>query len=260
MDYADREKIKGINAKRAEIIVAGSQVFAAVMREVGLAGFKFLPYGLRDGLLAQMAAEFDAKSASHLQIEADRKDTLERLLKKYQVDRKYASKVRDLALQLFDQLKSVHGLHQDYREWIGAAALLIETGAFVNQAGRHRHTYYVVSHSELFGFSKLARQAIAVIARYQGNSRAQVDDAIMRGLPSPVRLDVLKAIAVLRLAKALNQSRQSHVISVKVKARGHQVRLEFRSKGSIDLERWAVDKESNYLREVFGREFALPSS
>src|SRR5947209_4958869 len=50
-----RAAIKGINPKRAEIIVAGAAVYAEVLHACGLKGFRYSPLGLRDGILAQMA-------------------------------------------------------------------------------------------------------------------------------------------------------------------------------------------------------------
>src|SRR5262245_27673235 len=56
-----RAAIKGINPKRAQIIVAGATVYAHVLHACGLKGFRYSPLGLRDGLLAQMAAEYDER-------------------------------------------------------------------------------------------------------------------------------------------------------------------------------------------------------
>jgi exopolyphosphatase/guanosine-5'-triphosphate,3'-diphosphate pyrophosphatase len=250
-----RATIKGINAKRAEIIVAGAAVYAHLLSSCGLKGFRYSPLGLRDGLLAQMAAEHDQGSRSHRQLESDRQDVLLNIVRRYRVDMKNAEHVRNLALSLFDQSRSVHQLEKGFREWIAAAAMLYEVGNYINPVGRHRHTYYTIAHSELFGFSPIQRQIIAIIARFQGNSRPQLRDRLVKVLPAHLRAEVIKAIAILRVARTLNQGRREAVHSIQVRARGGDITIAAKTgRAGADLEMWAAGKEVSYFREVFGRE------
>ncbi len=71
-----RATIKGINSKRAEIVVAGAAVYEQIMQGCGLRGFRYSPLGLRDGILAQMSAVYDKQTRSHQQLESDRQDVL----------------------------------------------------------------------------------------------------------------------------------------------------------------------------------------
>jgi exopolyphosphatase/guanosine-5'-triphosphate,3'-diphosphate pyrophosphatase len=130
---------------------------------------------------------------------------------------------------------------------------------YVNPVGRHRHAYYIVSQSELFGFTPLQRRIIATVARFQGNSKPQLRDRLIKVLPAPVRPDVIKATALLRVARALNQGRRGAVQSIRASLRDGQlvINLKTRRGGSVDLELWAAEKEVVYFREVFGRELSF---
>lgn len=255
----ERAAIKGINSKRAEIVIAGAAVYARILEVCGLRGFRYSPLGLRDGILAQMAAEYDEQSRSHRQLASDRQDILLDISGRYGVDQAHAEHVRKLAWSLFDQTRSMHRLDKDFREWIGAAAMLYEVGTYVNPVGRHRHAYYIVSRSELFGFTPLQRKVIATIARFQGNSKPQLRDRLIKVLPAPIRSDVIKATALLRVARALNQGRRGAVQSVRAAAHNGQINISVkaRSRAGVDLELWAGEKEVVYFREVFGRELNL---
>src|SRR5262245_10754046 len=259
LTHRQRSAIKGINSKRAEIVIAGAAVYAHIMDSCGLNAFRYSPLGLRDGILAQMAAEYDEHTRSHRQLESDRHDVLLNTSRRYGTDLLNAEHVRTLAWSLFDQTRSMHRLDKDFREWIGAAAMLCEVGNYVNPVGRHRHAYYIVSHSELFGFTPLQRKIIATIARFQGNSRPQLRDRLVKVLPAPCRSDVIKAIAILRVARALNQGRREAVQALRATARNGQliIRLKTRRRSGVDLELWAGEKEVAYFREVFGRELSL---
>jgi exopolyphosphatase/guanosine-5'-triphosphate,3'-diphosphate pyrophosphatase len=250
-----RADIKGINQKRAEIVVAGATVYSHILSLCGLKSFRYSPLGLRDGVLAEMVAEYDRHTRSRHQLESDREDVLVTTMERYDVDRENAKHIRGLALLLFDQTRSVHHLDKEFREWIGAAAMLYEVGAFINPAGRHRHAYYVISRSELFGFTPLQRKIIATIARFQGNSRPHDRDSLIKQLPAGLRSDVIKATTLLRVARALNQGRQGAVRRLRATSRDGHVTISINpGRDGADLELWAGEKEVPYFREVFGRD------
>lgn len=253
-----RATIKGINSKRAEIVVAGAAVYEQIMQGCGLRGFRYSPLGLRDGILAQMSAVYDKQTRSHQQLESDRQDVLLNTARRYQVDMDNAAQVRKLALGLFDQTRAMHRLEKGFREWIGAAAMLYEVGNYVNPVGRHRNSYYIISHSELFGFTPMQRKLIAVIARFQGNSRPQLGDRLIKLLPAQIRSEAIKAIALLRVARSLNQGRRSAVRLLRVTSReGNLVITMKAGRAGADLEVWAAEKEVDYFRAVFGRELVF---
>ena len=261
LDKDGRKAIPGINSRRAEIIVAGSAVFAELMQRYKIKSFRYSPMGLRDGILAQMAADFDARSRSHKQMESDREDAVKALCRRYQVDVVHAEQVRRFAGLLYGSLRSIHQLPAEYAELIGTAAMLHESGAYVNHTGRHRHTYYLLANSEIFGYTPEQRQRVAAIARYQGNSRPVETDPIMRNFSNQVRTEVIKAVCVLRVARALDQGRHNAVrnISTRITSRSVQVSLRAVRTGA-DLELWTAEKEVPYFRAVFGRELLFKSS
>jgi exopolyphosphatase/guanosine-5'-triphosphate,3'-diphosphate pyrophosphatase len=251
----DRRKLPGIGPKRAEIIAAGAVVYADLLEHCQLHGFRYSPLGLRDGLLAQMAAEFDRSTQSGRQIESERWDSLRAAVDHYGVDLKHVLQVRESAVHLFDRMKAVHRLPPEYREWLGAAAMLYEVGDYVNRNGRHRHTYYIIAHSEILGYTPEERRVIAAIARYLGKSRPSANDGPIKVLPPADREHVCKASLLLRLARAFHLGRSGAVRDVRVHARNSETELLLRPKHrmGIDLEMWAIEKERSYFREVFGR-------
>jgi exopolyphosphatase / guanosine-5'-triphosphate,3'-diphosphate pyrophosphatase len=251
----ERAAIPGIGPRRSEIIVAGSAVFARLLESARLSGFRYSPLGLRDGLLAQMAADYDRKTPLRRRIEADRRDALLNLVGHYDVDLRFAEHVRDLALQLFSVLKPLHNLKPEYGEWLAAAAMVHEVGAFINRSGRRRHTHYIVAHSDIFGYSVQERHVIAAITRYLGKSRPGNDDALLKRFPPAARNAIRRAVVLLRMARALDQGRRGAVRKVQCSRRSGKVVLRLATKrGGADLELWALARERSYFREVFGRD------
>jgi len=249
-----RVAIPGIGPRRAEIIVAGAMVFGELMNH-GVSGFRYSPLGLRDGLLAQMVAEYGHGTRARQQIESERSNALLEVGKHYRVDLRFATHVCNLSIQLFSGLKKVHGLPPEYQDWLTAAAMLHEVGFYLNRTGRHRHTYYIVSNSEIFGYTNQQRHLIAAIARYMGKTLPDVADRALKPLSVKDRQLVPKAIALLRLARALDHGRRGAVSGVRTEIKDGQIILRLETKrGGADLERWALGKERGYFRTIFGRE------
>jgi len=257
-----RRRLSGVGPRRAEIIVAGAAVYAALFERCQLPGFRASSLGLRDGLLAQMAAEYDRSTRSGKQIESERWDSLLNAVEHYRVDMQHALEVRQSAMHLFSALRTVHGLPLEYAEWLSAAAMLYEVGDYVSRNGRHRHAHYIISHSDILGYTPAQRSIIAAIARYLGKSRPSPSDGAMKTLSNTDQKWIPKASLLLRLARALNLSRSQAIQDVRV--RRHDGEIQFllvtQGKSSADLELWAVEKEKDYFREVFGRELSAAAA
>ena len=254
-----RQKVPGIGPRRAEIICAGAVAYAELLERCHLAGFRYSALGLRDGILAQMAADYDRSTRSGRAIESERWESIKRAVEHYRVDLNHALHVRDAALLLFSSLKSVHQLPPEYREWLSAAAMLYEVGDYVNRNGHHRHTYYIIANSEILGYTPQQRRIIGSIARYLGKSRPTPGDGPMGSLSLEEQENVEKASILLRIARTLNMGRSQSVGKVGVSARNGRVAMKLtpRGKASVDLEVWSIEKDQAYFREVFGRELSV---
>ncbi len=258
---AQRRALPGLGPKRAEIIIAGATVYAELAERFGLPGIQYSPLGLRDGLLAQMAAEYDRHTSLGRRIETERQSGLAEAAEHYGADIPFADHVRDLTMQLFRQLKPIHRLPDDYAEWLSAAAMLHEIGSFINRTGRHRHAYYLIANSELYGFTAEQRRLIAAIARYMGKSKPSPQERTLRLLSPLDRQLVPRAVVLLRMARALNLGRKGAVEAVRAKVQDSEVELKLRAKrGGADLELWSLLKEKSYFREVFGRDLVAEAS
>jgi exopolyphosphatase / guanosine-5'-triphosphate,3'-diphosphate pyrophosphatase len=254
LDVERRRALQGIGPRRAEIIVAGAHVFAELLSEMQLTSFRYLPFGLRDGMLAQMAAD-EEDIGLRKQLESERQNSILNLAAHYTVDLRFSTRVAEHASRLFKQLAPVHGLPPDYANLLHAAAILHEVGSFISRAGRRRHAHYILAHSELLGFSLPHRRLIAATARYLGKSKITPASQAVRMLTPSDRLLLPRVVALLRLARALEQGRRGAVLSLRVKVEPRTVRLTLVTRPTgAELELWALERERSYFFEVFGRE------
>ncbi|AGB49035.1 hypothetical protein Metho_0787 [Methanomethylovorans hollandica DSM 15978] len=73
--------------------------------------------------------------------------SVQKLFEIHHVERVHARKVTENALKLFDELKEVHGLEEEYRRVIWIAALVHDVGVYTNMADHHKTGRDILMHS-----------------------------------------------------------------------------------------------------------------
>lgn len=179
---------------------------------------------------------------------------------KYRWDAPHARAVAALAVSLFDQLKAEHGLGQRERVLLEVAALLHDVGNYVNLRGHHKHTWYILSVSEIFGLGQDDMGIVANVARYHRRALPQKSHLPYMALDREARVVVNKLSAILRLANALDADHLQKVTDVKLVSEDGDWVLEVDGGGDLTMERLASLARSDFLTDVFGRRVAFRES
>ncbi len=257
LNLEGRSGITGINAKRAEIIVAGAAVLSLAMRELEIEEIAYSDAGLRDGVLVDLAARHKGDPTGLQYLKAERLESVRSLGERYDYAPAHAEHVALLARQLFQGLQSLHGLPESYGELLEAAALLHDIGHYVSTAKHHKHTYYLIANSELPGYSDRERSVIASIARYHRGSFPDRNHEGYGDLPAKDQRAVEQLAALLRLADSCDNGRRRLVQSVLASPKDERVQITLLASAPVELEAWAAEKATGLFREAFGRKLQV---
>lgn len=210
---------------------------------------------LRDALLQEMAAGRRWTDAIQNQIIQSAKQ----LGRKFHYHQKHAEHVAKLALTLFDQLKTLHGMDDRYRGILELAALLHEIGMFVATRSNHKHTMYLIRNSELFGVGAKDMELVALVARYHRRATPQPDHDGYSQLNREERVSVSKLAALLRLAIALDASRSQRIseIDCQLTGGGKRVVITAKSSADISMEQLKLKQVRGFFQSIFGAETIL---
>ena len=107
-------------------------------------------------------------------------------------------KTRQLADRLFAELQPEHRLDPSCRLILQAAALLHETGLYVSGRSHHKHSMYLILHSDLFGLTRPSIMRIALVARYHRRATPQMTHPEYAALDQEERITISKLAALLR--------------------------------------------------------------
>jgi exopolyphosphatase/guanosine-5'-triphosphate,3'-diphosphate pyrophosphatase len=181
----------------------------------------------------------------------------EALGERFHYDARHAHQVARLAVSLFDDLRSEHGLSARDRLRLEVAALLHDIGIFVNLRGHHKHAQYILSVSEIFGLSREDMAVISNVARYHRRAAPNKSHLPYMALDSEARVQVNKLAAILRVANALDADHLQKLSAVKVLREDDHWVLEVDGGGDLTLERLASMARADLLTEVFGRRLSF---
>jgi exopolyphosphatase/guanosine-5'-triphosphate,3'-diphosphate pyrophosphatase len=252
LSVAKRAKIPGIGAKRAEIIVAGVAVLHEVIQALKMPRLYYSTAGVREGIIADLSHGKTGQAQAKLT--ADQKRVVRAMAQRYGAVKEHTRKVGDLSVMLFHELRSLHGLPSGCGRLLEAAANLYNIGHFVNEAKHHRHSMYLVANSDLPGFEDREREVIANLCRYHRKSMPQATHETFQALHPDDRRAVLLLTPLLRLAAALDESREQRVDRVQAVVRESSVELRLYSTADVDIEQWHAQR----VAEVFQQAYGLP--
>ncbi len=249
LDLSGRKKIAGIGPRRAEIIVPGAAVLLKVLEAFHLPALYYSTAGVRDGIIADLAARGVGRELSHLNRE--QLQHVEWLARKYGVAAKHARKVALFAHQLFESLQPMHKLPPETGKLLEASAHLLDTGHFISSVGHHKHSAYVVQNADMPGFTDRERLLIATLCRFHRKSMPAARHEMFQTLPVEDKHTVNYLTPLLRIADGLDSGQEQRIerMEVQIKSGVAMVTLDGRD---MDLELWAAERAAESFRQVYG--------
>jgi exopolyphosphatase/guanosine-5'-triphosphate,3'-diphosphate pyrophosphatase len=248
-----RAKLAGLDAGRADIILAGALILEGVFEAFGVDEMTVSDYALREGVLLDTIQRTQGGSLHHLRDVSRR--SVAALAELLDEEPEHSAHVARLALALFDGTAPLHGLDEGCREYLEAAALLANVGLFVSHSRHHLHSYYVIRNSDrLTGLTDAEIEMIALIARYHRKSAPKPSHEAFAAL-SPDDQNVVRVLAgILRVAIGLDRSHDGRVGAIDVALHDGRVVVTAIPAGSADLalERYDADQRKALLEDVLG--------
>jgi exopolyphosphatase/guanosine-5'-triphosphate,3'-diphosphate pyrophosphatase len=211
--------------------------------------------GVRDGIIADLAARNVGAELSRLS--RDQRREVERMGRRYGVALDHARKVANISNLLFTAIQPLHQLPPACGKLLEAAAHLLDVGHHISGSSHHKHSYYVVSNSDMPGFTERERMLIAHLCRYHRKNMPSPVHSAYQALPAEDQRILLLMIPLLRLADNLDRSHERRIDNLECRLRDGEVILRVTSRGDIDLEQWGAERAGEVFRQVYGRQIVL---
>lgn len=249
--YEERTRIKGLDTKRADVVVAGACIADEILRYLDAEEMVACTWALREGVLLDFIARNPRKIAEVEQFHDPRRRSVARLLRHLGEENTHGQHVAQLAVELHDQLGERLGLPPESREWLEYASLLHDVGHHIGHRDHHRHSQYLIANGELLGFRKDEVDMIGLVARYHQKAVPKDDDEGFGDLSKGDRQIVRGLSALLRVADGLDRTHYSVVKHVAVQRRGAKTVLQLQTEGDdAELEEGEAMRRLPLLAEL----------
>jgi exopolyphosphatase/guanosine-5'-triphosphate,3'-diphosphate pyrophosphatase len=255
MSLAEREKLPGLDPRRAAIIVPGAVVLAHILKKLDADSITLSDFGVREGLVIDYFTSHDREIRALGDVQDLRLRSVLTMLQKFQPEERqlrHARHVARLSLVLFDALRKRHGLDGAARDLLHFAALLHDVGAVVDYDRHAGHSAYLVRNGKLRGLSAAEVEIIAIVAQYHGKARPRKRDAAFGALDKRGRRTVRWLSAMLQVAEGLDRSHYQLVQDLRVLVGRVRVSLRLAVRRGAGLELWAARQRTDRLARLLG--------
>jgi len=253
-DVRERMKAFGVRRDRADVMGIAAITFITLGRYLNLRLFAIPAVGVREGLLQEIARDTFTRKEPHRYNAAARQLLVgaRSFARRLGYEQRHAEHVRELSLQLFDQLQPVHHLPAQARVLLEAGALLHDTGHTVSHRGHHKHGEYLALNGDIPGLEGRDRAIVAGLVRYHNRkSEPAGHHAAYSSLDDADKPILRRLAAILRIAEALDHSHRQRVTKLHASFQRGAAGLQFYARGDAaeDL------RDAERSAELFEREF-----
>lgn len=253
-DVRERMKSYGVRRDRADVMAIAAITFVTVGRYLNIRNFLIPSVGIREGLIHEIAREAFSRTEPHRYDAAARQMLVgtRSFARSLDKDPAHAEHVRELSIQLFDQLQAVHHLPAESRVLLEAGALLHDVGHMISHRGHHKHGEYLALNGDIPGLEGRERAIVAALVRYHNRKSIPAGHhTAYSTLNNNDKRIARRLAAILRIGEALDHSHRQHVMQIRASFQRGAVGLQVGAKGDAaeDL------RDANRSAELFEKEF-----
>ncbi len=238
--HVDRIKLKGLSADRAPIFAAGLAILRGLFEQFELEEMAVSTGALREGLLYDLLGRFQHEDVRERSVVA--------MMRRYGVDPEQGRRVADTAEQLRRAVAGAWHLDEDYVDCLRWAGQLHELGLAISHSQFHKHGAYLLTYSDMPGFSREEQQALAFLVR---GHRRKLPLSLLAEQPEEDQTRLLRLCLLLRLAVRLHHARCDGVPEgLTPRGQGQRLQLAFPENWLADhpLTRANLEEEQGYWR------------
>ncbi len=247
MTPTERSELSSLSERRSEIIVPGALILQTIMTMVSVDEVVLSERALREGLVVDwMCRNNYLKDQLSFQ-GSIRERTVLHQSRRFGVNSKRSKRVSEFALTFYDQTKGIlHNDNGEGRELLWAAAKLHACGKHININSYHKHSWYLIRHGELLGYSQAEHLMVASIARYHRKSLPKKRHESWQLLMDESQKSLVSDMSLLlRLSSALDRRPEPLISKIVIEANNKKVDIELIPNDlgqNLDLEKWSLNK------------------
>ena len=172
----------------------------------------------------------------------------------------HSRQVNRLAQQLLAGIAPLWPTDERTAQLLEAAALLHDVGYLISYSQHHKHSYHLIRHADLFGFSPRELEIIANVARYHRKSLPKKKHDNFARLSAEDRRLVSRLGGILRLADGLDRRRNRLVTGLDCRLTGKTFEVRLEGSGDLSVELYGGRSKGDLFADAFGCRLELTAA
>ncbi len=259
LDADEREKIDGISSKRSDAIHLGGILLTQLLKMADVKEMTLCDASLREGMVLDYIDRHGQDVAS-LQVQGDlRHRKAAQLVQRYESDWESNCHVAKLALQLFEETRSLHQLGPLEKNVLEYAALLHDIGQYLSFKSYHKSSRYILKRADPRGFTDEEMVLIGQVIRYHRKAKPKKKHGQFRRLDKEQQRIVWVLAGLLRIAVNLNRTKDQQVKKIACNLSDEKLRISVSGQGSLDVGIWAAMGDRKILEKALERTVDISS-
>lgn len=242
----DREEVPGMKDKRADRIHVAAIILASALEALRVEEFLLSDWGLREGVLLEAVGAIAPPSAEVL-----RQREVDRMRAQFTPGDPHLAHVAELAVQLFDGTRDLHGMDATDRDLLWYGAGLHDIGESLALRGHDKHGAYLLEHAEMRGFGPTETAMLCSIVRFHKSRGLSTEFIPYGSLRKREQRRVERMVALLQVADGLDRARDQAVRTVEVRHDNATVDILLRGSG-LHVAEAEVERKTAMFERVMG--------
>ena len=254
LDLDRRTKIKGLSVERADIFLAAFAAIKTTVKYIDCSDVFVSCCGLREGIMfQQIDPQLAVKPVQHVL-----DFSLNNVLGLFQENTQHAENVAKLSLMMFEQLRQLHKLPNSYMRIIKTAATLHDIGTEIKYHDHHKHSFYLILNSNIYGLTQREHLLSAFVALAHRKDDVKKECLRYQDMMAADDLMIIYRLAVLvRIAESFDRAMDGVVESVACDILGDSVIMKTQTTADAALEIKDALTCSDMFKKAYGKNLVI---
>ena len=240
--HIDKLDFTELNTRRLPVFAGGVAILTGLFEALELKELHICHGALREGLLYDLLGRSQDKDI--------RDETVKAMASQYTLDTGHTAQVRDTAAVLFKQVAKNWNLSKSDKKILHWSAELHTIGLRVAHSQYHKHGAYLITHSDLSGFSRQEQSNVACLIRFH---RRKFNLEELKLMLTGDEETIIRLCCILRLSVVLHRSRSPNPLpEIQITAEEKKISLTFPKEwlASHPLTETDLETEQSYVETI----------
>lgn len=251
-NLVQRKRLEGMSPDRPDIIVGGAAIFQGIINCLGVQDIIVSGRGLKEGIM------FEYINKNYQPITDILDYSLNGLVESLNINKEHANHVYWIGMKLFQSLKPLHKLGDNFNNILKTACILHDCGTSIDYYNHHRHSFYIILNSYINGLTHKELLMSAAISASHRNNSYHLPLPSFCSMINKLDLKVIEELGViLKIAEGLDRSLEGAVNDLQISITEDSVIIKVFSNTDLYLEIKQAQRASRNFKDIYDKNLII---